>query len=92
MYPVKSADGKTMVNHVAVEPNTELIVSIISYNRNKLVWGEDAEEWNPERWLEPLRKSVVDAKLPAQYANMYVYHLPRSPSCSIFFWGKRHQN
>ncbi|KAJ8086648.1 hypothetical protein PM082_005471 [Marasmius tenuissimus] len=75
LYPVRSADGKTTVNYVAVEPKTELIISIISYNRNKLVWGEDAEEWNPERWLEPTRKSVVDAKLPAQYANMMTFTL-----------------
>ncbi|KAL0572435.1 hypothetical protein V5O48_009528 [Marasmius crinis-equi] len=75
LFPVESADGKNMINVVHVEPKTELIISIISYNRNKLVWGADAEEWNPERWLEPTRKSVTDAKLPAQFANMMTFTL-----------------
>ncbi|KAK7060609.1 hypothetical protein VNI00_001375 [Paramarasmius palmivorus] len=70
MHPVRSADGKTMIDHVAVEPKTDLIISIIGYNRNKDVWGDDAEQWIPERWLEPPRQSVIDAKLPAVFSNI----------------------
>jgi cytochrome P450 len=79
MFPVRSKDGTQMIDKIALEPNTDLIVSIIGYNRNKDVWGEDAEEWVPERWLGELRQSVVDAKLPAVFSHMMTFTLgPRA--------------
>lgn len=60
LYPIQSTDGKEL-REIAIEPGTDTIVSIVGYNRNKSVWGADAEEWIPERWLEPLRTSVLQA-------------------------------
>ncbi|TFY79237.1 hypothetical protein EWM64_g4776 [Hericium alpestre] len=57
----------------------DIIVSIVGYNRNKDVWGNDAEEWVPDRWLQPLPSSVVDAKLPAVFSHMMTFTLgPRA--------------
>ena len=38
------------------------------------MWGEDALEWKPERWLAPLPSTVADAKIPGVYSNLYVSH------------------
>ena len=27
------------------------MISILAANHNKAVWGDDASEWRPERWL-----------------------------------------
>jgi hypothetical protein len=32
------------------------------------IWGEDAEEFKPERWLSALPQSVSEAKLPGIYS------------------------
>ena len=43
-------DGKP-VHEVPVKANTNVIISVLGANRDKETWGEDAEEWKPERWL-----------------------------------------
>ena len=48
--PVQSASGET-ISSVAVPANTQVLISIISANFNKDVWGEDAQLWRPNRWL-----------------------------------------
>lgn len=35
------------------------------------MWGPDALEFKPERWLSPLPESVVITHLPSVYSNMY---------------------
>ena len=70
MWPIKSADGKSEIHEIPVRKNTNVIVSILGANRCKAVWGEDAYEWKPERWLSPLPDSVAKAHLPGVYASM----------------------
>lgn len=69
MFPVQSTNG-TEINEIAVPKNTDITISIIGANRSKKIWGEDAEEWKPERWLQPLPESVSKAHLPGVYASM----------------------
>ena len=69
MYPVKSRDGKSDIKEIFVKKNTDVIVSIVGANMFKPIWGEDAEEWRPERWLEPLPDKVLAAKMPGIYAS-----------------------
>ena len=38
-------------------------------NTDKALWGEDALEWNPGRWLQPLPAAVEEARIPGIYAN-----------------------
>ncbi|OSD05201.1 cytochrome P450 [Trametes coccinea BRFM310] len=52
--PVRGRDGKLM--HQILVPKAS--------NTNKDLWGEDAYEWKPERWLQPLPEKVLDAKIP----------------------------
>ncbi|KAG6334144.1 hypothetical protein ID866_4951 [Astraeus odoratus] len=49
--PVRSRSGKVL-DRIAVPQGTTLIISILSANLDKDVWGEDAREWRPERWLD----------------------------------------
>ncbi len=41
------------VTSVVVPEGTTVIISILAANHNKAVWGDDASEWRPERWLNP---------------------------------------
>ena len=36
---------------IHVPAGTNIIMSILGANHEKRVWGEDASEWRPERWL-----------------------------------------
>lgn len=67
---MKSVDGKREVTSIPLKKDTNVIISIINANRSKEIWGPDAEEWKPERWLSPLPDSVAKAHLPGVYASM----------------------
>ena len=69
-FPITATDGKTEIKEIFIEKDTNVIISIIGANRSKEIWGEDAEEWKPERWLKPLPESVTKAHLPGVYASM----------------------
>lgn len=40
-----------MLSEIAIPKGTTLIMSLLAANHNKDLWGEDASEWRPERWL-----------------------------------------
>ena len=65
-----SSDGKTVLNEIHVKKGTNIFISIIGSNRNKNVWGEDAEEWKPERWLGAQPQLAEGAKFPGVYNQM----------------------
>ena len=52
------------MSEVLVPAGTVVVIAIMNANRNKKIWGEDADEWKPERWLQPLPASVTDAHIP----------------------------
>ena len=81
-WPIIGVDGKTEITEIPIKKNTNVIVSIIGANRCKKIWGEDAEEWKPERWLEPLPESVAKAHMPGVYASMSVLALLQSVKTS----------
>ncbi|KAJ8077818.1 hypothetical protein PM082_002253 [Marasmius tenuissimus] len=51
-FSVVARDG-SMIDKVPVKKGQMIRADISSYNRLKAVWGEDAEEWNPNRHLGP---------------------------------------
>lgn len=69
-WPILGADGKTEISEIPIKANTKINVSIIGANRSKKIWGEDAEDWKPERWLSPLPESVAKAHSPGVYSSM----------------------
>lgn len=68
--PMRGSDG-SMLSHIPIPKGTNVLVGVRACNRNKALWGEDAEEWKPERWLAPLPKAVEDASIPGVYSNLY---------------------
>lgn len=84
-YPVKSVDGKP-VTAIPVEKGTQILVSIIAANHNKDIWGDDASEWKPQRWLKersPLKDHADLAKYPGVYNGMCVLGLLRHRSLDV---------
>lgn len=67
--PIRCLDG-TWVSELAVPKGTLVDIGIYSCNRSKAIWGDDALEWKPERWLQRLPDSVMDAKIPGVYSNL----------------------
>ncbi|KAL5525734.1 hypothetical protein ACEPAG_7071 [Sanghuangporus baumii] len=72
-WPILGVDRKTEISEIPIKANTNVVVSIIGANRSKKIWGDDAEEWKPERWLEPLPESVAKAHMPGVYASMMTF-------------------
>ncbi|KAJ8521421.1 hypothetical protein ONZ45_g1869 [Pleurotus djamor] len=44
--------GGDIVTEIPVKKGTDIVVSICAYNRLPEVWGPDADQWNPRRFLE----------------------------------------
>ncbi|KAH9899159.1 cytochrome P450 [Cubamyces lactineus] len=70
--PVRGIDGQLM-HQIHLPKDTAVFVGIAASNTNKALWGEDAYEWKPERWLQPLPDAVLDAKIPGVYANLMTF-------------------
>ncbi|KAF8671401.1 cytochrome p450 [Rhizoctonia solani] len=62
-YPVKGKDGNP-INEIHVRKGTKIYLALKEANRSKETWGDDADEFKPERWLQELPPSVADAKGP----------------------------
>ena len=70
MWPIKSADGKSEIHEIPLRKNTDVVISIHNANRCKAVWGEDAYEWKPERWLGKSPDEVANVRYPGVYSSM----------------------
>ncbi len=75
--PLRCTDG-TIITEVPVPKGTTILLNLRACNTNKELWGEDACEWKPERWLRLLPKAVEDARIPGIYANLYVLLILRA--------------
>ncbi|KAG6829533.1 hypothetical protein H0H92_004270 [Tricholoma furcatifolium] len=61
--PIHTPDGRVLTE-IAVKKGTWAVIDIASSNRRKDVWGEDAETFNPERWLKSEEQTVPLTKTP----------------------------
>ncbi|KAH9917678.1 cytochrome P450 [Epithele typhae] len=68
--PIVGTDGKA-ITELFVPAGTLVIGNNVGYNYDTAIWGADAHEWRPERWLAPLPESVTDNKAH----GMYSYHM-----------------
>jgi len=73
--PVRSADGKSEIKEIIVPKGTIIHVSIGGMNRSRAIWGEDAKEFKPERWLgaggptDAISASAF-ARIPGLFSSM----------------------
>ncbi|OSD05177.1 cytochrome P450 [Trametes coccinea BRFM310] len=70
--PVRGLDG-SLISEIPLPKGTMVFVGIMSANTSKKLWGPDAHEWKPERWLAPLPEAVLEAKIPGVYANLMTF-------------------
>ncbi|PPR03891.1 hypothetical protein CVT24_008122 [Panaeolus cyanescens] len=70
--PITLATGRT-TSELHVPKGTVCIVSLQAVNRDKMIWGDDAYEWKPERWLGDLREEVINEKIPGIYTHLTTF-------------------
>jgi len=54
-FPITTKSGK-QITSIPIKKGTPIDISAASYDRLPNVWGEDANEWNPERFLDLQRE------------------------------------
>ncbi|KAI8972795.1 cytochrome P450 [Trametes punicea] len=70
--PIRGRDG-SLISELPLPKGTAVFVGVMSANANKALWGPDALEWKPERWLAPLPEALAEAKMPGVYANLMTF-------------------
>ncbi|KAI0657159.1 cytochrome P450 [Cubamyces menziesii] len=70
--PVVGNDG-SLIDHIPVSKGMRIITDMEASNCNKELWGEDAYEWKPERWLKPLPRALEDAHIPGVYSHLMTF-------------------
>jgi len=70
--PLRGLDGKLM-HEIPVPKGTMILTGLLASNRNKALWGADAHEWKPERWLSPLPESLTNAHIPGVYSHLMTF-------------------
>ncbi|ESK90096.1 hypothetical protein Moror_7835 [Moniliophthora roreri MCA 2997] len=71
--PITGNDG-SLITEIPMPARTNIHISILGSNRNTLLWGPDALEWKPERWLEPLPAVVSEARIPGVYSHLMTFN------------------
>ncbi|KAF7421223.1 hypothetical protein PC9H_011744 [Pleurotus ostreatus] len=66
--PVVTSDGQT-IKELHVSKGQDFSISICGYNRLRSVWGDDAESWNPQRFLEMSKEKQTTVGV---YANFVI--------------------
>lgn len=88
--PILSTSG-IPISAIPLKNNTSVIIGIAAANRDKDIWGADADEWKPERWLSEDGLSVRAAaggtengeRFPGVYSGMMTF-LGGSRACIGF--------
>ncbi|KAK0438185.1 cytochrome P450 [Desarmillaria tabescens] len=65
--PITTSDGQ-VCSQIPICKGQVILASIYTYNRLPSVWGDDADEWNPRRFLDG--RDVKQTSLGV-YANLY---------------------
>ncbi|KZT70661.1 cytochrome P450 [Daedalea quercina L-15889] len=70
--PLRGVDGRLM-KEVVIPKGTLIFLGVRASNCNPALWGEDAMEWKPERWMVPLPSAVTDARIPGVYGSLLTF-------------------
>lgn len=67
--PITLRDGK-VINELPLKAGTILYISVSAYNRSTAIFGPDADEFIPERWLRTGEKAVGSGGVTGGYGGM----------------------
>ncbi|EGN99139.1 hypothetical protein SERLA73DRAFT_181957 [Serpula lacrymans var. lacrymans S7.3] len=67
--PIETVSGK-IINQVPVSKGQVINISICTYNRLQSVWGEDADSWNPNRFLDDNKERQASVGV---FANLMTF-------------------
>ncbi|KAI0651533.1 cytochrome P450 [Trametes meyenii] len=70
--PVRGLDG-TLMSAIPVPAGTRVVADINACNRDRGLWGADADQWRPERWLNGVPKNVEEAHVPGVYSHLMTF-------------------
>ncbi|KAH7920396.1 cytochrome P450 [Leucogyrophana mollusca] len=65
--PIETKSGN-IITEIPIPKGTQILISISTYNRLESVWGEDAAEWNPTRFLHDEERTSVGV-----FANLMTF-------------------
>ncbi|KAK7676766.1 hypothetical protein QCA50_020289 [Cerrena zonata] len=71
--PMVGVDGAS-IQEIIVPAGTTIVIAIRSWNLDKDVWGDNALEFKPERWMNPLPSTVTESRIPGVYSNLMTFH------------------
>ncbi|KAJ3863457.1 cytochrome P450 [Lentinula novae-zelandiae] len=80
MNPIRGVDGDYM-SSITVPKGGTVILNIAGVNCDQNIWGPDAGNWVPERWLSQLPSTVNE--VPGVYSHMMTF-LAGGRSCLGF--------
>ena len=67
--PIHGRDG-AIIREIYVPKGSDVWIGSYACGTSKTIWGEDALEWKPERWLSPLPNAVHEASFPGVYSHL----------------------
>ncbi|CAE6522751.1 unnamed protein product [Rhizoctonia solani] len=72
-YPVDTPSGK--ITSLPLKKGTRVFMSNVYFNRNRAIWGEQADEFLPERWIGHKLDEVTQSGsyLPGVYSSMMTF-------------------
>ncbi|KAI0029932.1 cytochrome P450 [Vararia minispora EC-137] len=70
--PYTDVRGKEQ-KELFIPGGTTIVVAVQAVNRDKAIWGPDAHDWNPDRWMKPLPDTVAAARIPGIYSNTLTF-------------------
>ena len=68
-FPLRSTSGAEL-RAVHVPAGTTVAISILAANYNKAVWGDDADRWDPERFVRLKNDNAEKQVKVGVYANL----------------------
>ncbi|KAG8795727.1 cytochrome P450-dit2 [Ceratobasidium sp. 428] len=69
-YPIETPTGK--ITSIPIKKDTRVVMNVVMANRYEKIWGEQADQFRPERWIgnKPDEVTEPGAHLPGVYSSM----------------------
>ena len=72
-FPIKDKKTGREINEIVIRKGTPVYIGLEAANRSTSLWGEDAGEFKPKRWMGHYahESTVEQIKTPGIFSNMY---------------------